>query len=165
MNKYQFYAVLPTGGDILGPFYRPGSPFRTKLIDNPTLFLTGVIKDTKGNLLDAYVDFWQADSNGKYDEDGSNFRGIQRTESGAYHLETVKPGFYDISEPTDPQPHDFRCSHIHAKIWINGIDILTTQLYFVDSKYDDTDHWFNKDRCIKFTDSQHGIFDFVVKLA
>jgi len=166
MSKYHLYkkSLVPTGADILGPFYRPGSPFRTKLIDTPTLFLSGTVKDTNGNTLDCYVDFWQADENGQYDEEGPNFRGIQLVKNGIYSLETVKPGYYDISDPNAPQPHDFRCSHIHAKIWIDGVDVLTTQLYFADSKYDDTDHWFNKERCVSFVDSQHAIFDFVLKI-
>lgn len=173
MNKYGLYrpvlkagaAATPTGGDILGPFYRPGSPFRTRLVDKPSLFLSGSVKDANGNPLDVYVDFWQADESGKYDENGSNLRGIQATANGAYTLETVKPGYYDISDPSAPQPHDFRCSHIHVKIWVGGVDVLTTQLYFADSEYDGTDHWFSKDRCIKFTDGLHGVFDFVVNVS
>lgn len=156
--------MTPTSSDILGPFYRPGSPFRTKLADNPNLFLSGTVKDTEGNPVACYVDFWQADQDGKYDENGPGFRGIQYAPEGKYELQTIKPGCYDISEPSDPQPHDFRCSHIHVKIWVRGKDVLTTQLYFADSSYDDTDHWFSKDRCIKFVDEQHATFDFVVNL-
>ncbi len=169
-SKYQLYSkeksvLKPTEKDILGPFYRPGSFYRTKLIDRPTLILSGVIEDTEGKLItNAYVDFWQADETGKYDEEGPNFRGIQQAVNGNYILETIKPGYYDISDPGDPQPHQFRCSHIHAKIWINGIDVLTTQLYFADSEYDDTDHWFNRDRCVKFVDNIRAIFDFVIQL-
>lgn len=185
MSKYQKYneklptfseleAILekeqvltPTGKDILGPFYRPGSPFRTNIAqqENIELYLTGTVKDTNDNLVkdNCYIEFWQADKNGKYDELGPMWRGIQQVTDGTYRLETVKPGFYDISDPSAPQPHDFRCSHIHAKIWFNGVDVLTTQLYFTNSPYDNTDHWFNKNRCIKFAhDSMTGTFDFVV---
>lgn len=161
-NKYRSYraSLLPTGSDILGPFYRPGSPWRTRLTDKPTLFLTGTVKDTEGKPLDCLLDFWQADENGVYDESGPGFRGIQEVKNGKYLLETVKPGYYDISDPASPLPHDFRCSHIHAKIWIDGVDVLTTQLYFADSLYDDTDHWFSKDRCV--TGQGWAIFDFVL---
>jgi protocatechuate 3,4-dioxygenase beta subunit len=162
-EKHRYRDLAVTSGDILGPFYRPGSPFRTKLVDQPTLFLSGTVTDTKGNPVSAYVDFWQADEHGNYDVTGPGFRGIQYAEKGVYSLETVKPGYYDISDPGKPLPHEFRCSHIHAKIWIDGVDILTTQLYFSDSPYDDSDHWFNKSRCIKFTDDNHGVFNFVVK--
>lgn len=154
-----------TGADILGPFYRPGAPFRTKLVDTPTLFLAGKVLDQQGTPVDgAYVDFWQADEHGKYDEDGPGFRGIQQVGwQGIYKLETVHPGAYDISNPNDPQPHDFRCSHIHAKIWVNGVDVLTTQLYFAGDPYDATDHWFDPAREIKFSSPGVGEFYFIVK--
>ena len=166
--KYQHYkrSLLPTGKDILGPFYRPGSPFATNIMNNTgvPLSLSGTIRDTDGNPVACYLDFWQADENGRYDEEGPKQRGIQGCINGTYTLDTIKPGYYDISAPTDPQPHDFRCSHIHVKVWIGGVDVLTTQLYFADSEYDDTDHWFSKDRCIKMVTENQGIFDFVVSL-
>lgn len=178
MNSYPLYAKEitgknksspsgVTGSDILGPFYRPGAPWTSDLaLEYPgqQMSLSGTIKDTDGKSVPCYIEFWQADTDGKYDENGPKFRGIQHAVDGTYNLKTVKPGFYDISEPTDPQPHDFRCSHIHVKIWINGVDVLTTQLYFADSPYDNTDHWFNKNRCIKFIDDNNGTFDFVLKL-
>jgi protocatechuate 3,4-dioxygenase beta subunit len=161
--------LRPTPADILGPFYRPGSPFRTRLIDPVTratqvLVIQGQVLDPHGNpITRAYVDFWQADETGKYDEDGPNFRGIQQVDAkGCYLLVTVRPGAYDISEADAPLPHEFRCAHIHAKIWVDGTDVLTTQLYFADDPLDAADHWFSKDRLIQFTSAGNGVFDFVV---
>lgn len=156
-----------TPEDILGPFYRPGAPFRNCLCDYPDLQLDGTVTFPDGSPVgsNAYIEFWQADKNGKYDEHGPRFRGIQPVRpDGSYHLETTRPGDYDISDPGAPQPHEFRCSHIHVKVWIDGKDVLTTQLYFPDDQYNKTDHWFDPRRVIKFSDQSqaHGRFDFVV---
>jgi len=160
-----------TPADILGPFYRPGAPFRTSLIPdhdeiNPAnkLTLTGTVKGPAGDVpTNAYIEFWQADPDGRYDVAGPGFRGIQQIKpDGGYELHTVRPGDYDISDPGAPEPHEFRCAHIHVKVWIDGKDVLTTQLYFADDKYNATDHWFDPRRVVPFTGGA-GRFDFVVK--
>jgi protocatechuate 3,4-dioxygenase beta subunit len=47
-------------------------------------------------LAGARVDFWQADGNGVYDNDGYRLRGYQVTDGrGRYRLETVVPGRYE----------------------------------------------------------------------
>jgi hypothetical protein len=67
---------LPTGADIEGPFYRAGSPFRMDIAagePGERLFVGGVVvgPDCRTPLADAVVDVWQADSAGRYDNDGS----------------------------------------------------------------------------------------------
>jgi protocatechuate 3,4-dioxygenase beta subunit len=153
----------PTGADILGPFWTLDSPERNTLCDDPTFTLTGRVLNTDGRPLSGVLlDFWQADEEGKYDEHGPGFRGRQESAfGGAYTLHTVKPGYYKISEPG--QPDDYRCSHIHVKVSAPGFVPLTTQLYFKDSAFDDTDHWFDARRCVKESaDGASATFDFVL---
>lgn len=181
-TEYQRYVDAPappaagvpdsalTPPDILGPFYRPGALFVRDIVplrydEEPRITLSGVVQYEDGSPANdnVYIEFWQADPDGKYDEAGQSYRGIQAVGAdGSYRLVTVRPGDYDISGPDDPQPHDYRCSHIHVKVWVNGRDVLTTQLYFADDKYNETDHWFDPRRVIKF-DANDGKFDFVIR--
>lgn len=160
---YQKYKdqLSPTSGDIEGPFYKAGAPFRQKLVDAPSLVIAGSVMDTEGKpIIGAVLDFWQANEKGDYDLDGFDFRGKQKVTqeptvvlpAGRYELLTVRPGDYQIGE------HEFRCAHLHVKVTAPGFVPLTTQLYFPDDKYNFTDHWFNKDRVIDATNS----FDFVL---
>jgi hypothetical protein len=41
----------------------------------------------------------------------------------------------------------------------------TILLYFTDSKYDDTDPWFSKDRCLKFSTENQATFDFMIEVS
>lgn len=68
----------------------------------------------------AWLDFWQADSSGKYDNSGYNLRGHQYTnQEGYFQLETVIPAAYETRPP-----------HIHVKVKApNGL-VLTSQMYF-----------------------------------
>lgn len=160
--------LQPTGKDIEGPFYVPGAPFRDSLHDKPTLLLSGTVTDTDGNPVPAAVlDFWQADEAGVYDNDGFNLRGKVIADKGGgtsasgncYRLQTIRPGNYPISDT------EFRCAHIHVKVTAEGYKPLTTQLYFVDDKYDAADHWFDPARCVQFTDRnmREARFDFVLE--
>ena len=78
----------------------------------------------------ATIEIWQCDANGVYLHSGSagghekqdsNFQGYGRfltASSGAYLFRTIKP-----------VPYTGRTPHIHAKVRINGRELLTTQLY------------------------------------
>lgn len=166
--------LLPTGHDIEGPFYKENAPLLRgpqTLVDYPTLLLSGKITDTDGNPVSPdgklILDFWQADGHGDYDMAGFTLRGkvvaAYSDRGNTYEIGTVKPGFYKISDPG--QPDEFRCSHIHVKLWLDGVEKLSTQLYFANDPHDDTDHWFDIKRCITFsdpTDHTRGTFDFVL---
>jgi protocatechuate 3,4-dioxygenase beta subunit len=88
------------------------------------LILVGYVLDQNCQPLpNAWLDFWQADANGEYDNVGYRLRGHQFTdESGRYHLETVLPGLYS-SRPIE---------HIHVKVRPEGGAEITSQLYFPD---------------------------------
>lgn len=160
--SFSMSLIMPTPSDIEGPFYKPNAP------DLPDgilcgqlcvdLRLTGRIIGTDGELIGgAVLDIWQADAQGIYDNAGFTLRGKIRTGSdGQYNLQTIMPGDYQIAE----DPPDFRCAHIHFKVSAEGFHSLTTQLYFPNDKYNETDHWFDGRRVI-----QHpvGVFDFVLE--
>ena len=107
-----------------GPYYSTGSPERSSLVDDlpgTRLILTGYVLDGSCQpVAGAWLDFWQADSQGAYDNAGYTLRGHQFTaEDGSYRLETVVPGLYPG-----------RTEHIHVKVQAPGGAVLTTQLYF-----------------------------------
>lgn len=111
-----------------GPYYKPNTPERNSFLEEGMpgmrLILVGYLLDQNCQPLpNAWLDFWQADSNGEYDNTGYRLRGHQFTDSqGRYHLETVLPGLYS-SRPIE---------HIHVKVQPEGGEVLTSQLYFPD---------------------------------
>jgi protocatechuate 3,4-dioxygenase beta subunit len=115
----------PTPSETAGPFFRTHSPKRTSLLE-PGLGGTKVVvagrvfhqgcKPVAG----ALVDFWHADDEGEYDNEGFRCRGHQFTDAqGRYRLETVVPGLYPG-----------RTRHFHVKVQAPRGRVLTTQLYF-----------------------------------
>ena len=115
-----------TQGQTAGPYYIPNTPERNVLYEEgmpgTRLILVGYVLDQSCNPLpNAWLDFWQADTNGEYDNQGYRLRGHQFTDAqGRYYLETVLPGFYQ-SRPIE---------HIHVKVRPDGGEEITTQLYF-----------------------------------
>ena len=85
------------------------------------LVLSGAVLTSECQpVANALVDFWQADSNGEYDNTGFTLRGHQYTdENGRYQLVTVVPGLYTG-----------RTEHIHVKVQASNAPVLTTQLFF-----------------------------------
>lgn len=145
-----------------GPYYKPGSPERSYIADPGTigkkLVLEGQVMDRNGTpIVEAWLDFWHADGNGHYDNEGYNLRGHQYTdENGRYRLETVRPLQYL-----------FRAAHVHAKVRANDKSpILTTQLFFPGDERSKTDPIFEKLTVMDVVDTKEGwqaSFDFVVE--
>ncbi len=144
-----------------GPYYKTGSPERRNIAEPDTLGIKLIIE---GHVLDkgsqpvphAWLDFWQADGNGGYDNDGFNLRGHQYADhEGFYHLETVKPGGYEI-----------RAAHVHVKVRATkNTPILTTQLFFPGDDMSDSDPIFDEETVMDVGDFKGGLkanFDFVV---
>lgn len=107
-----------------GPYFKTGSPEKASLIGNlpgMKLVLTGYVLGTNCQpLAGALLDFWQADSLGKYDNAGYTLRGHQYSAAdGSYRLETVVPGLYPG-----------RTEHIHFKVQAKNGPLLTSQLFF-----------------------------------
>lgn len=121
---------VPTSSNMEGPYYTAGSPQRTSLIEpgmpgTPILILGRVFDQDCSPIAGAKVDFWQADINGVYDNQGYTLRGYAIAgEDGYYNIETIEPGEYTGRPP-----------HIHVKVFgSDGRELLTTQLYFPGSE-------------------------------
>lgn len=118
----------PTQPQTEGPYYTPDTPERTILyeegMEGTKLILVGYVLDQDCTPLpNAWLDFWQADALGEYDNSGYRLRGHQFTDGqGRYYLETILPGLY-LSRPIE---------HIHVKIRPEGGEEITSQLYFPD---------------------------------
>jgi protocatechuate 3,4-dioxygenase beta subunit len=109
-----------------GPYYKADTPQRSSLLEEGMqgrrLILVGYVLDQNCQPLpNAWLDFWQADANGEYDNAGYRLRGHQFTDAqGRYYLETILPGLYG-SRPIE---------HIHVKVRTEGGQEITSQLYF-----------------------------------
>jgi len=144
-----------------GPYYTPDSPERTDIAGPGTagkkLVVEGHVLDRNGlPLARAWLDFWHADGNGSYDNEGYNLRGHQYTDkNGRYHLETIRPREYL-----------FRAAHIHVKVRANeNSPVLTLQLFFPGERKNTTDPIFKSATVMDVQDTKDGqkaTFDFVV---
>jgi protocatechuate 3,4-dioxygenase beta subunit len=97
----------------------------------------------------AWLDFWQADGAGNYDNQGYRLRGHQYTDSnGKYVLETVMPAQYSSRPP-----------HIHLKLRATeGSPTFTSQLYFPAQQKNKTDSIFDASLVVSLSDNQQTAF-------
>lgn len=146
-NGKNFEGDTPTTTDILGPFYRPGSPLRTNLrlanSNGTPIVLKGNIfkEDGKTPINNALVEIWHCDENEIYDNasDEYNYRGGQKTKAdGKYEFKSILPVPYK-ADPKDES--SWRPAHIHMRVSVPNQQDLITQLYFKGGKYVDTDRW------------------------
>jgi protocatechuate 3,4-dioxygenase beta subunit len=145
-----------------GPYYMTGSPERTSLVEPD---MSGDRLGVVGTVLfqdcvpvaGAWLDFWQADAAGQYDNDGYRLRGHQFSdEAGRYRLDTVLPAAYGG-----------RPRHIHVKVQPPGGPILTTQLYFPQDPLAAGDAFFDPALTVvleQVSDGYQATFDFVLDL-
>ena len=143
-----------------GPFYKSGSPQRASLLEpgmaGTKLVITGqVFSKSCQPVAGAWLDFWQADARGAYDNAGYRLRGHQFADSaGRYTLETVLPGEYPGRTP-----------HIHVKVMAANRPVLTTQLYFSTSTRNQSDMLFRQELLLQIRDTatgKAGMFNFVL---
>jgi protocatechuate 3,4-dioxygenase beta subunit len=143
-----------------GPYYKADTPERTSLIEpgmaGTRLILTGYVLNADCQpMANAWLDFWQADDAGAYDNAGYVMRGHQFTDAaGRYRLETVFPGLYPG-----------RTRHIHVKVQAPNGPVLTTQLYFPDEAANARDGIFNPALIADVqatADGLRGTFNFVI---
>ena len=125
-------------GSSEGPFYKPKSPERRSFFEaaaaGKRLLISGFVRTTDCVPIEgAWLDFWQADPSGHYDENGFRFRGHQYTDrNGAYRLETFVPGLYPG-----------RTRHVHVKVQRPGGRRITTELYFPEEARNRADGQFS----------------------
>jgi len=144
----------PTESDIVGPFYRFGAPFRSRLAEagepGDRIVLTGTVlsQDCRTPVPGALVEIWQANHVGVYDTSKpGNFtevtsfhlRGMLYTnERGQYEIETIMPGRYPVP-PNLPGLEQYagltRPAHIHFRVMESLHVPVTTQLYFRGDPY------------------------------
>lgn len=140
----KFIGDCETTSDILGPFYRPGSPVRnTLLIDGDAgkrIELRGIVRhqDCKTPYANAKVELWHCDANGVYDNSSDDFRyrGTTFTNSnGEYDFQTILPVPYEVGDGT------IRPAHFHMMISAEEYQPLVTQLYFSGDEHIQSDPW------------------------
>lgn len=147
----------PTPEQTAGPFYVPDSPERSSLLEEgiagDRLVLSGSVLWTDCRpVTGALLDFWQADAQGVYDNQGYRLRGHQFADSaGRYRLETIVPGNY--------QP---RTRHIHVRVQAPDRPVLTTQLYFPGEPRNAEDGLFDPLLLVERNGSE-AHFDFVLE--
>ncbi len=146
-----------------GPYYKQGSPPRRNIADpdmpGKKFILEGRVRDISGKpVAAAWMDFWQADGNGRYDNENYRLRGHQYTDKdGKYRLETIKPMGYEVRAP-----------HIHCKVRArDNSPVLTTQLFFAGDEKNATDLIFEEFTAMeprRFKDGEKATFDFIISV-
>lgn len=156
----------PTLEETEGPYFTPDSPERTDLreegVVGTNLTIAGFVVGLDGlPVPSALIDFWQADGDGVYDNEGYRLRGHQFTdEEGRFILETVTPGLYPG-----------RTRHIHVKVQAPDQDVLTTQLYFPDEPSNAEDNIYDDSLLLDMQSepledgTEVGLFTFVLDIS
>jgi len=143
-----------------GPYYMEGSPERTSFLeddpDGTRILIQGyVLTQDCEPVPGAWLDFWQTNHLGEYDNAGYVMRGHQFTdEAGRYRLETVIPGEYPG-----------RTAHIHVKVQAPGGPVLTSQLFIPGAPGNESDRIFSEALLLAISESADGLegaFNFVV---
>lgn len=168
-----------TEDNILGPYFRPGAPYRAKITPplepGTVLLVQGRVwaLDTRKPLAGALLDIWQANAQGRYDNDDpskppaprvfSNRARLLTDETGYYEFETVHPGPYQLDE------NAWRPSHIHYRVHHPGYRELITQLYFKGDPHQTTDPYIKPSLIITLAAAKagdqpykKGVFDIVL---
>jgi len=132
--------------------------------------------DTKKPLANAVLDIWQADADGRYDNDDPkkppakgvyvNRARVLTDETGYYEYETIHPGPYQIGE------NAWRPAHIHYLVRKAGYANLITQLYFKGDRHNAKDEFIKESLVIALqplrvgaNTIESGVFDVVLAAA
>lgn len=154
-----------TEDNILGPFHRTGATYRAKITPplepGRVLLISGRVwgLDTRKPLPNTDIDIWQANAEGRYDNDDPdrppaasvflNRARLVTDENGYYEYETIHPGPYRIG------PNTWRPSHIHYMVRQPGYRQLVTQLYFRGDDHQKTDAWIKESLIIDLREQKN----------
>ena len=168
-----------TASDIEGPYWREGIPVRSDFDlygdEGHVLTITGAVTDAECNPIpNAVIEMWHADPITKdaeelvpsdtvgYDTTSAEMKyyGQFSTDAaGQYTFRTKKPGWY-------LNGGSFRPSHIHVKVYVDGVERLTTQIYFAGDPFIASDHWATAERSVSLaaagSGALSGSFDFTL---
>jgi len=139
----------------VGATYRPSAPLRQTLADKTVagtrMTLSGYVTGlTCGRIKGARLDFWQADANGKTDNDGFSLRGAVLTDAeGRYAIETIVPG-----------PEGGRARRIWVRVAPSGKKPLSTVLFFPGDAVAMKDKDFNKSLVMKAVSGAANTYTF-----
>ncbi|MEZ5646336.1 MAG: protocatechuate 3,4-dioxygenase [Burkholderiaceae bacterium] len=137
----QGQTLRPTPGQTEGPYYPVRFPADTDfdLLRNGSAtyargtpaWVTGTVTDTRGTpVAGGTVEIWQCDQDGHYhhpgdgdraDPDFQGFGKVTLGRDGRFRFRTLKPA-----------PYSGRTPHIHVKVRLDGMELLTTQFYVQD---------------------------------
>jgi protocatechuate 3,4-dioxygenase beta subunit len=179
----------PTQANLLGPFYRAGSPRCANgdsIVRSPTagpsLFFKGRVLDAQGRpVAGAEIEVWQSSPVGLYEnQDASqaemNLRGhFVSDANGQFSFRSVKPSGYPV--PTDgpvgallraQRRHNFRPAHVHFLIHKPGFKTIAAQVYDPSDPNLETDSQFGVTRALigNFVKTDQGYsleFDFMLE--
>ena len=148
---------------VEGPYYVTGAPELKSPCVLPqrakepgdVLIFSGNVRGIDGAALDgAVVDFWQADSEGRYshfnikeEEAPFNLRAkVIADRHGHFEMQTRVPAAYEIPKhgPTGRLikalgSHPWRPAHVHVRVTHPGFAPLTTQVFLKDDPWIDQD--------------------------
>jgi protocatechuate 3,4-dioxygenase beta subunit len=110
-------ACTPTRADVLGPYYEPGAPVRSK-VGTGGYVLTGRVLATRTcrPLARARIEFWLVNEQGEYDD--AHRATVFSRRNGSYRFESNRPVGYGGRPP-----------HIHVRVSARGFRTLVTQHY------------------------------------
>jgi hydroxyquinol 1,2-dioxygenase len=161
--------VVPTTANLMGPFWRAGSPPTqngASIVRSATpgapVFVNAYVHDRAGNpVAGAEVDVWQSSGEGFYENQDPqqadmNLRGKFVTDAdGRIAFRTVKPSGYPVpvSGPVGALlraqgRHNMRPAHIHFMIHKAGYKTQFSQLYSSDDPNLETDVAFGVTRAL-----------------
>ena len=158
-----------TTANLLGPFWRAGSP-RTpnggSIVRSPTegvpLFFTGRVVDRQGRpVAGAEVDVWHASIVGLYENQDPtqaewNLRGkFTSGADGVFSYRSIKPAGYPVPAGTVTESfllaqgrHPMRPAHLHSLIYKPGFKTQASQVYSADDENLETDAQFGPTRAL-----------------
>jgi protocatechuate 3,4-dioxygenase beta subunit len=106
----------PTQPDMLGPFYEPGAPVRTRVGSGYVLSGTVLAAEGCKPIPSAHIEFWLANPKGDYDD--AHRATVLAGQRGRYRFESNVPVSYGGRPP-----------HIHVRVMAPGYEELVTQHY------------------------------------
>ena len=106
----------PTQPDMLGPFYEPGAPVRTRVGSGYVLSGAVLAAEECKPIPNARIEFWLANSRGEYDD--AHRATVFAGERGEYRFQSNVPVSYGGRPP-----------HIHVRVRAPGYEELVTQHY------------------------------------